>query len=203
MNSELQIYELTDCTEKDVREIFRRQNAGKPLNPKQLRVVHETDEFSNVIYSLAHHPFMDKLVTPTQRKNGTDRDLIIQTMMLICTNQDNDYTSFRTKDIDAFINDHSEEALKKVDVLKESMDKFDAAFEDIKIPVTSVPMVLYSGYRITKDKKSFQKLVDIVNEFLNGYEENEEYKQFVVSGTGSSQNVRGRFDYWRNKIRTA
>lgn len=203
LNSELQIYELTDCTEKDVREIFRRQNAGKPLNPKQLRVVHETDEFSDAIYSLAHHPFMDKLVTPTQRKNGTDRDLIIQTMMLVLTNQDNDYTSFRTKDIDAFINDHSEEALKKVDVLKESMDKFDAAFEDIKIPVTSVPMVLYSGYRITKDKKSFQKLVDIVNEFLNGYEENEEYKQFVVSGTGSSQNVRGRFDYWRNKIRTA
>lgn len=203
LNSELQIYELTDCTEKDVREIFRRQNAGKPLNPKQLRVVHETDEFSDAIYSLAHHPFMDKLVTPTQRKNGTDRDLIIQTMMLVLTNQDNDYTSFRTKDIDAFINDHSEEALKKVDVLKESMDKFDAAFEDIKIPVTSVPMVLYSGYRITKDKKSFQKLVDIVNEFLNGYEENEEYKQFVVSGTGSSQNVRGRFEYWRNKIRTA
>lgn len=202
LNSELQIYEFTDCTEKDVREIFRRQNAGKPLNPKQLRVVHETDEFSDAIYSLAHHPFMDKLVTPTQRKNGTDRDLIIQTMMLVLTNQDNDYTSFRTKDIDAFINDHSEEALKKVDVLKESMDKFDAAFEDIKIPVTSIPMVLYSGYRTTKDKKSFQKLVDIVNEFLNGYEENEEYKQFVVSGTGSSQNVRGRFDYWRNKIRT-
>ena len=203
LNSELQIYELTDCTEKDVREIFRRQNAGKPLNPKQLRVVHETDEFSDAIYSLAHHPFMDKLVTPTQRKNGTDRDLIIQTMMLVLTNQDNDYTSFRTKDIDAFINDHSEEALKKVDVLKDAMDKFDAAFEEIKIPVTSVPMVLYSGYRIIKDKKSFSKLVDLINEFLNGYNENEEYKQFVMSGTSSQENVRGRLDWWREKIKTA
>lgn len=28
LNSELQMYELTDCTEKDVREMFRRQNAG-------------------------------------------------------------------------------------------------------------------------------------------------------------------------------
>lgn len=203
LNSELQIYELTDCSEKDVREMFRRQNAGKPLNGKLMRVVHESDEFSNVVYSLTRHPFMDKLVSPTQRKNGTDRDLIIQSMMLILTNQENDYTSFRTKDIDLFIMDHSDEALEKVDILKEAMDKLDASFEEIKIPSTSVPMVLYSGYRITKDKKSFQKLVDIIMEFLNGYEENEEYKQFVVSGTGSSQNVRGRFDWWRDKIRTA
>lgn len=26
--------------------------------------------------------------------------------------------------------------------------------------------MLYSGYRITKDKKSFSKLVDLINEFL-------------------------------------
>ena len=203
LNSELQIYELTDCTEKDVREIFRRQNAGKPLNPKQLRVVHETDEFSNVIYSLAHHPFMDKLATPTQRKNGTDRDLIIQTMMLICTNQENDFTSFRTKDINSFITDYSKNALGKVEILTESMNRFDSAFEKIKIPVTSIPQVLYSGYRVTKDKKNFSKLVDIINEFLNGYDTNEEYKQYVISGTGSQTNVRGRLDWWRNKIRTA
>ena len=72
LNSELQMYELTDCTEKDVREMFRRQNAGKPLNGKQLRVIHESDEFSEIIYSLATHPFMDKLMTKAQRKNGSD-----------------------------------------------------------------------------------------------------------------------------------
>lgn len=204
LGSELQIYELTDCTEKDVREMFRRQNAGKPLNSKQLRVVHETDEFSNIVYSLATHSFMDKLVTKTQRKNGSDRDLIIQTFMLILTNQENDFTSFRTKDIDAFIKDHSDEALAKVETLREVMDKFDSAFEEIKIPSTSIPMVLYSGYRVVKDKKvSFQKLVDIVNGFLNGYDDNEEYKQYVMSGTGSSQNVRGRYEYWRNMIKSA
>ena len=92
---------------------------------------------------------------------------------------------------------------EKIDVLKEGMDKLDAAFEEIKIPSTSVPMVLYSCYRITKDKKSFTKLVEIINEFLNCYDDNEEYKQFVQSGTGSQQNVRGRFDWWREKIRTA
>lgn len=203
LNSELQVYELVDCTEKDVREMFRRQNAGKPLNGKQLRVVHESDAFSDAVYSLATHPFMEKLMTKAQRKNGTDRDTIIQTLMLIETNQDNDFTSFRTKDVDTFVIDYSETSLEKIDVLKDAMDKLDSSFEEIKIPVTSIPMVLYSGYRILKDKKSFTKLVDLINEFLNGYDDNEEYKSFVKAGTSSSENVRGRFEYWRNLIRTA
>lgn len=123
--------------------------------------------------------------------------------MLICTNQERDFTSFRTKDIDAFVIDYADESLEKVDVLMEAMDSFDEAFEEIKVPVTSISVILYSGYRIKKDKKSFSKLVNLVNEFLNGYENNEEYKQYVQSGTSSSENVRGRFDYWRNIIKTA
>lgn len=203
LNSELQVYELVDCTEKDVREMFRRQNAGKPLNGKQLRVVHESDTFNDAVYTLATHPFMEKLMTKAQRKNGTDRDIIIQSLMLIETNQESDFTSFRTKDIDSFVKDYSDSSLIKISVLKDAFDKFDSAFDEIKIPVTSIPMVLYSGYRITKDKKSFARLVDLINEFLSRYDENEDYKQYVQSGTSSSENVRGRFDYWRNLIKTA
>lgn len=204
LNSELQMYELTDCTEKDVREMFRRQNAGKPLNGKQLRIVHESDAFSEAVYSLATHPFMDKLMTNAQRKNGTDRDLIIQTLMLIETDQNNDFTSFRTKDMDVFVMDHSESCINKTALLKETMDNFDKAFDTkIKVPVTSIPMILYSGYSVKKGKKSFSKLVDLINQFLVGYDTNEEYKQFVQSGTSGSENVRGRLDYWKGLIKSA
>ena len=54
-----------------------------------------------------------------------------------------------------------------------------------------------------KDNKSFEKLMWLVNEFLEKYDSNEEYKKFVQSGTSSVENVRGRFDYWRDLIRTA
>lgn len=204
INAELQIYELTDCTEKDVREMFRRQNAGKPLNGKLLRVVHESDSFGEIVYNLSNHPFMDKLMTKTHKKNGTDRDLIIQTFMLIETNQDHEFISFRTNDIDSFIVDYSDSITPdKIDLLGSAMDKLNESYEEIKIPVTSIPMILYSGYRILKDKKSFSRLIDIINEFLASYDNNEAYKKFVQSGTGSAENVRGRFDYWRNMIRTA
>lgn len=199
----LEFCTLSDYTELEVKEMFRRQNTSKPLNGKLLRIVNESDAFSEAVYSLANHPFMSKLVTPAQRRNGTDRDLIIQTLMLICTNQERDFTSFRTKDIDAFVVDYADESLVKVDVLREAMDGFNEAFEEIKVPVTSISVILYSGYRIKKDKKSFGGLVNLINEFLNGYENNEEYKQYVQSGTSSSENVRGRFDYWRNIIKTA
>lgn len=202
LSAELQLYELTECTEKDVREMFRRQNAGKPLNGKQLRIVHESDAFSDAIYSLALHPFMNKLMTKTQRKNGTDRDIIIQTLMLIETGQNDNFTSFRTKDIDTFVREHSEDCIAKIAVLKEVMDNFDTSFDAIKVPVTSIPMVLYGGYRVVKEQKSFDRYTDLVSEFLNEYDSNEEYKKFVQSGTSSSENVSGRLAYWKSMVDT-
>lgn len=181
--------------------MFRRQNTSKPLSGKLLRIVNESDEFSDAVYSLANHPFMGKLVTPTQRKNGSDRDIIIQTLMLICTNNENDFTSFRNKDIDVFVMDYADNSLEKVSVLLDALNSFDESFEEIKIPVTSIPMVLYCGYRVKKDKKSFSKLVEIVDEFLNGYDSNEEYKQYVQSGTSAQENVRGRLDYWKGLMK--
>lgn len=201
LNAELQIYRMTQCTETDIREMFRRQNAGKPLNSKLLRIVKESDEFSDAVYSLANHPFMNKLMSPAQRKNGTDRDTIVQTFMLVATNQENDFTSFRAKDIDMFVSQYADQYINRTDILKEAMNKFDESFDEIKIPVTSIPQILYSGYRIIKDKKSFTKLVDKVADFCVNYDTNDEYKQFVQNGTGSKENVRGRFDYWRSIVR--
>ena len=149
LKSELQIYRMTDCTETDIRELFRRQNAGKPLSNKLMRVVHESDEFSEKVYSLANHPFMDKIMSKTQRKNGTDRDTIIQAMMLISSNQEQEFTSFRTKDIDAYVTDYADKFLDRADTLKEAMDRFNESFDgEVKIPSTSIPQILYSGYRI-------------------------------------------------------
>lgn len=197
----LEFCTLSDYTDDDIKTMFARQNSGKPLGSRLLRVVHESDEFGDVVYSLARHPFMDKLMGKTQRKNGTDKDIIIQTFMLIATNQENDFTSFRAKDIDAFVTDYADQYIDKADTLKEAMDKFDESFDEIKIPVTSIPQILYSGYRVTKDKKSFTRLADKVADFVANYDSNEEYKQFVQSGTGSRENVNGRFQYWRNKLK--
>lgn len=199
----LEFCTISGYTDDEVKEMFRRQNAGKPLTGKLLRIVNESDAFSDKIYSLISHPFMSKLMTKTQRKNGTDKDLIIQALMLMETNQEQEFISFRGRDIDSFVTNHSDSIdTDKIETLTAAMDHFNESFEGkIKIPVTSIPMVLYSGYRVTKDNKSFSKLVEIVNDFVSNYDTNEEYKQYVQSGTSSAENVRRRFDWWRNMVK--
>lgn len=202
LNAELQIYELNNCTEKDVREMFRRQNAGKPLNARQLRIVNETNDFSDSVYTLATHQFMNKLMTKTQRKNGTDRDMIIQTIMLIENNKNNSAVSFRSKDINSFVSQHINGINSNITtILTTAMDKLNEAFEKIKIPPTSIPMVLYSSYIVLKNKKSFSKFIEAVDGFLNGYDSNDEYKKYVQSGTSDVENVQGRFNYWVELIK--
>lgn len=203
LNAELQIYELTDWTPKDVREMFRRQNAGKPLNSRQMRVVFESDIFSNIVYELANHPFMAKLITPAQKKSGVDRDIIIKTFMLMSSNQEKEFSSFTKDDMNNYVQEYADRNIDKTDILKNAMNKFDEAFPDIKLPspVTTIPEVLYLGYKVVKDKQSFTKLTDAISDFINNYDTNEEYKKYVQARTTSAENVTGRLEWWKNKLR--
>lgn len=92
-------------------------------------------------------------------------------------------------------------AIVSKEALLEAMDKLDASYEEISIPVTSIPQILYACYKIVKNKKSFSALTDKITEFVNTYDNNEEYKLFVQSGTTSQENVDGRFQYWRGIVK--
>lgn len=121
-------------------------------------------------------------MSKAQRKNGADRDTIIQAMMLISSNQEQEFTSFRTKDIDTYVTNYANQYLDKSDTLKEAMDRFNEAFDgEVKIPSTSIPQILYSGYRIVKDKKSFSRLAEKVSEFITTYDTNEVYSSTNIS----------------------
>lgn len=200
----LEFCTLSDYTDTDIKEMFKRQNTSKPLSGRLIRVCNESDEFSEVVYSLSIHPFMEKVLSPAQRKNGFDREIIINTFMLIATNQDNDFTSFKNKDVDTFIKDYADSILDKADLLKDAMDKLNESFEELKIKQLNIPMILYVSYRCLKDKKSFSKLVEHIKQFVADYNEPEklqDYKAYCQSSTTSSENVRGRLDYWRGVIR--
>lgn len=200
----LEFCTLSDYADDEVKEMFKRQNAGKPLSGRLIRVCDESDAFSDTVYSLATHPFMEKVLSSAQRKNGFDREIIINTFMLIATNQDNDFTSFKNKDVDAFIRDYADKVLDKADTLKEAMNKLNENFDELKVKQLNIPMVLYVSYRCVKDKKSFGKLVESIKQFVTDYNEVDklqDYKKYCQSSTTSSENVRGRLDYWRGVIR--
>ena len=90
----------------------------------------------------------------------------------------------------------------KIDLVKQSLDKLDESFEELKINVLSIPMIIFAGYRTLKDKKSFASLVDKINDFVANYDTNEEYKQYCQGRNHCTGKCTWSSDYWRNILRT-
>lgn len=72
---------------------------------------------------------------------------------------------------------------------------------ELKVPVTSIPLILYCGYKVHREKGGFGKLVETIKDSLNNYGTNEKYKCYVQSGKSGSESVRARLNYWKNLIK--
>lgn len=192
-------YIFSDCTDEDIREMFRRQNGGKPLSNTQKRKAIENDKVTDIIFDLANHPFFEKVLSSAQLKKDVANDIVRQTLMLINTTDEHDFTSFRAKDIDAFIQWYNDNANDSdVIILKSALSFLDEKFEELNIKSTSLPMMLYSAYECVKNEKDFDKFVETVQTFADNYGTDTEYVQYCTSGTTSAQAVQGRFNYWKN-----
>lgn len=62
-SSQIQVYEITEYTDKDIREMFRRLNSGKPLNTVQKMTPDMSDELCAAVSSIIEHPFFEKVLT--------------------------------------------------------------------------------------------------------------------------------------------
>ena len=201
-SSEIQVYMFTGCTDEDIREMYRRQNNGRSLSNTQKRTAIESDELSGIVFTLADHPFFKKVLSKTQLKRDLQRDIVREVLMLTETNNENDYASFKARDIDNFVVWYADNINdEKIEFVRQSLDKLNESFDELKINVLSVPMIVFAGYRVIKDKKSFSKLVDAISKFVDTYDTNDDYKKYCQGGTAQQPNVRGRLDYWRSIIR--
>ena len=203
MSSQIQVYEITNYTDKEVRDMFSRLNGGKPLNTVQKLTPVMSDELSDVIFDIISKPFFEKVLTSAQLKSSVDQSIAIEILMLSEINNEYDFGSFSRKDKEKFIEYYNNKiSEEKVNFIKQALDKLDDVFDDnVKIPKTSISFVIYTYYRCFKDKKSTSKLTDIVKEFLDNYDSNDEYKSFIQQGTSSGESVKTRLQYWRNIIR--
>lgn len=201
--AQLQVCEISDYTDKDVREMFRRLNSGKPLNTTQKMTPDMSDELSDAVLSIVLHPFFQKALTPAQLKSSVDLSIAIEILMLSEISDKYDFGSFRKDDRQKFIQYYNERVdLEKIELIKQGLDRLDESIpEDVKINKTTISFICYGAYRIIKDNKSFEKFMESVNNFLENYDSNDEYKAFTQQGTSSSESVKGRLEYWRNIIR--
>lgn len=202
-SAQIQVYEITEYTDKEVRTMFSRLNGGKALNSVQKMTPEMSDDLSNTIFDIVSHPFFAKVLTSAQLKSSVDQSIAIEILMLSEASDKYDFGSFSRTDKEKFIQYYNDKVdVTKVELIKQALDKMDEVFsEDVKIPKTSLSFICYCYYRVIKDKKIISKLTDTVKTFLDEYDSNEEYKSFIQQGTSSSESVKARFDYWRKIIK--
>ena len=100
---DISIITMTDATEEEIVDIFERINMGHQLSNGQKRSTIESNEVREIIYSIADHPFFEKVLSPAQFKKNLDRDIVIQCLMLTEKTDKNNFTSFRDVDMNKFI----------------------------------------------------------------------------------------------------
>lgn len=202
-SAQIQVYEITEYTDKDIREMFRRLNSGKPLNTVQKMTPDMSDELCAAVSSIIEHPFFEKVLTGAQLKSSVDMAIALEVLMLSEMSNEYDFGSFSRTDREKFIQYYNDKVnADKNSIIIQSLDKLDGAFdEDVKIPKTSISMIIYGMYRILKDNKSTEKYIAAVKDFLENYDSNEAYIKFTKEGTSHAENVKGRLDYFRNMVK--
>ncbi len=204
LSSQVQVYEITEYTDKDVREMFSRLNSGKPLNTTQKMTPNMSDYLSDAIFSIVSHPFFEKVMTTAQLKSSVDQAIALEILMLCAISNEYTVSSFSKKDRERFIEYYNFQVTnEKVDLIKSALDKLDENFDDdVKMPKTSISFIVYTIYKAIKDKKSTSKAIDAISNFLTNYESNEEYKSYIKQGTSASESVNNRLLYWQNVIKS-
>lgn len=203
-DAQIQVYEITEYTDKDVREMFSRLNSGKPLNTTQKMTPNMSDYMSDAITDIVSHPFFEKVLTQAQFKSSVDQATALEVLMLCATNDDYEINSFSRKDKEKFIEyNNYKEMTDKVDLIKQALDKLDENFDDdVKIPKTSLSFIIYALCRVIKEKKGMTKAMDAVKDFLANYDSNEEYKGYITQGTSGSESINNRLQFWRNIVKS-
>ena len=143
------------------------------------------------------------MTTKIQRKKDENKDIVRQVLMLTEASNEYDFGSFRDGDINKFLIMYNDNInYDKIEIIKQALNVMDESFETIQVKKTTTPMLIYSYYRIIKDNKDIAKWNEWIANFIETYDDNEEYKQYCNgSGTASSDMVKGRLNYFRNAIK--
>lgn len=200
-SAQILVYEISDYTDKDIRELFSRLNGGKSLNTTQKFTALYSDELGDVIANLTTLPLFEKRLSPAQIRSSVDQSIALETLML-CEANNYDFGSFSKKAKMDFIEYYNDKIdASKIETISEAINKLDGVLpDDTKVTKTTLPFMCFASYKVLKNKAGYDKFATKVNEFLVGYDNNDEYKANLSNGTSSAESVQYRLNYWKSLV---
>lgn len=213
----LGFYEADDTiTEEEKREIFERQNSGKPLTKAQMNSVKLSGETYTVlkdivdsagldIYGIASNKAIDnawhRLLSKTVFRNGEERNIVIATMMLIDNNYNVNF-ELGNEEIQAFIDKFNSKTFEDKETLKTKILKaadymnwyLYTGGKISNLKKVSVPMLIAGMSYAIDNNKNIDKYVKNVRKYFADYKSHVEYQELVKASSNKEDNVRDRME---------
>lgn len=189
---ELTIITLEDFTDEQVNNVFIRLNNGTPLNTSQKLKAYTNSDFKKQIAKIKSHDLFTKysVFSPTQRIKGAEDLCVIHTLML-------------TKGIRNFTKPIVEKFVKHYTYNKRDFDKIEKAVKELgglirddvpAIPRISLPIIL--NVFMSCDDTNKDLFISQLNDFLDNYENETEYRALCKCGTTNEVNIVKRIAFF-------
>lgn len=181
----------TDYTDEQIANIYAALNNGTPLSADQkLRAALPADVLE-AIDDVLESPFFEKTnLTAGQIRKGEDLSVVLQAAMLI---SEYDFKDFSGTEMLAFAEECD---LSLIKALRNACDELDAVIPERQklLKKISLPMIIAVAAKHNNVKAFGKKL----EEFFEGYDNNDDYKQYCMTSTARKENVVGRWEYFKN-----
>lgn len=231
----INIGDITESSDDEIREAFRRLNNGKALTKSQKNNIYISEELGRGILDVLENSTYEFTTTEEVKKrgrkkageiaevkevkvdvnffndianisngqvrNGEDRDIVLQTMMLIDSDEN---FGFENSDIQNYIislnAEHADELLKDVKnaatkLTARLVDNTGCVFKFKNLKKTSIAPVLCGMVYCVDKKLSTTKYAEKIAEIFQNVPE--EYSQYCnTSGTARASLVQARKEYF-------
>lgn len=196
-NTEIVVNVYQDLNEEETEEVFCRLNNGQTLSNDNLYRAHMGNGLRKFIDEALEKPFMDKVnLSKGQLRKSEDEGVILAALALASSEVVNDLSK---KSMLNFIDDFKanfeqeacDEVLAALDLLDEIIEEKHKNLKKI-----SLPMIISNAVHCLEDDSRKQTYANNLNEFLDDYENRDDYLQYCKTSTSSKENVCKRIDYF-------
>lgn len=190
LSSEITTITYTQCTDTDIFTLFERYNNGVQLSGSQKARSYTTMDILSKVREALKHPFFGLCnFTKGQIKKSEDEIVVLEAVMLI---NGYDYKNFSFKEIDKFLDGHDNldnefTALNQnLDVLYDIVGEYNKNLKKLHLPF------------IIANARNDEQFANGLLNFLNDYDNQEEYRSHCQGGTSQKQSVDFRNNFFKN-----
>ncbi len=192
------IYNLEECTNDEIEEMFFRLNNGSGLSKTQMANVKLGIDLAQFVKEILKRDFFTKVChfTPAQFRRAADEKTLLQAMMLL-DEKDGDYDLVSISEgyvmdyaellHDNYADEKKERLVKIMDYLEE---EFDSKEKFMK--VINIPMFIYMADEARKMNLNTGEFYGWFEQFAKKYSPECEYAEYCGTGSIKKEKVNGR-----------